>query len=703
MASVFLSYAREDTKAVRPLVQALERAGHAVWWDEQVGGGDQFTRAIQDALDNANAVVVVWSKTSVQSAWVRDEAACGRDSGKLLPVSLDGTLPPLGFREYQSIDLSSWSGRTGARQLEALRRAISAKATAIDSQGIAAAPAPVRRPFRWAAAAVIAAVLLVAGLVAAGIVRNPLAAEESTPSLAVLPFADLSPDRDKAYFAEGVAEEISSALAAQRGIKVLGRTSARLIERNADPKTVRSRLGVTHLLEGSARSVGDQLRVNVRLIDTSDGSLLWEEQYKGRPADVFAVQDQIAAAVVQRLRGTLFANAVREAKTTSAAVYQDYLAARALTRTRTRASLTQAMALTKRVVAAAPDYAAGHALLAQLYFQLSDDPTAYGTIPVVSARRLAKPHALRAIRLAPDAPDGYASLGLISKPADAVKPLMRAIELDPSRAEPRVWLGISLSELGRHDEALEQYREAAAVEPLWSVPIHVLIQGLGASGRYEEALNYARLFERRGGSKAQVARLLAHIARFRGDLSGAIAYSRSALALDPNIPYVARQLANDYSVLGLRNEALAVLPSELEFTHALRTGRVEDVFRPENAAKVWTAPDGDMIIHGLGARRDWQGLARLYAAARSDRTTLCDRVQWQGPIFVLALRRAGRTREADQLLECNERRLAFESRMRERATISQHPQVNELEFRWATLLAIKGNTTGCPGLVSQGD
>src|SRR5688572_28531485 len=117
-------------------------------------------------------------------------------------------------------------------------------------------------------------------------------------SLAVLPFADLSPSRDKAYFAEGVAEEILSTLAAEDGIKVLGRTSARQIERNPDPEAIRASLGVTHLLEGSTRTAGEQLRINVRLIDTADGSQLWEEEYRGQIGDVFGVQDRIATSVV---------------------------------------------------------------------------------------------------------------------------------------------------------------------------------------------------------------------------------------------------------------------------------------------------------------------------------------------------------------------------------------------------------------------
>src|SRR5437764_15363007 len=101
MASVFLSYDRDDADKARPLAHALEKAGHDVWCDLHVRGGAQFSKVIEEALKAADVVVVLWSKQSVESAWVRDEAGAGRDSGRLVPVTIDGTEPPLGFRQFQ--------------------------------------------------------------------------------------------------------------------------------------------------------------------------------------------------------------------------------------------------------------------------------------------------------------------------------------------------------------------------------------------------------------------------------------------------------------------------------------------------------------------------------------------------------------------------------------------------------------------------
>src|SRR5258705_10912821 len=120
------SYADADGAKAQRLASILEQAGYPVWWDALVEGGSRFAKSIDEALDKADAVVVLWSKHSVESDWVRDEAAQGRDRQRLVPLSLDGTVPPLGCRPIQLIQLSSWHGRAAAPQLHASRRAISA-------------------------------------------------------------------------------------------------------------------------------------------------------------------------------------------------------------------------------------------------------------------------------------------------------------------------------------------------------------------------------------------------------------------------------------------------------------------------------------------------------------------------------------------------------------------------------------------------
>ncbi len=124
--TIFLSYAHGDHAQAQRLAAALQRGGYTVWWDALIEGGTRYAASIDEALETADAVVVLWSRNSVNSDWVRDEAAQGRERHRLVPLSLDGTHPPLGFRQIQMIDISGWNGRSNAPQLEAVRRGIAA-------------------------------------------------------------------------------------------------------------------------------------------------------------------------------------------------------------------------------------------------------------------------------------------------------------------------------------------------------------------------------------------------------------------------------------------------------------------------------------------------------------------------------------------------------------------------------------------------
>lgn len=108
MAELFISYASQDASAAGRLVSALESEGHDVWLDRRLDGGTEYAREIERALESSAKVIVLWSAHAVQSPWVRDEAQLARDAGKLVPVAIDGTVPPLGFRQFQTIDLSQW-------------------------------------------------------------------------------------------------------------------------------------------------------------------------------------------------------------------------------------------------------------------------------------------------------------------------------------------------------------------------------------------------------------------------------------------------------------------------------------------------------------------------------------------------------------------------------------------------------------------
>ena len=679
MGRVFLSYARADARRAAKVAEALEAVGHEVWWDSRLQGGAEYSRQIDEELRGADAVVVLWSKASVASEWVRDEAAVGKQSGRLVPARIDSTEPPLGFRQHHTIDLAS-RGKAGMAQL--------VEAVAERSGG---QPVPARsaaggggRRYWWAAAALL--LLAVAG---AFLLRGTLFAERQV-ALAVLPFTDLSPARDKAYFAEGVAEEILSTLAAEPGIKVLGRTSARLVERGADPQRLRKQLGVTHLLEGSARSAGEQLRVNVRLIDTADGQQLWEEVYEGRPADFFAVQDRIAGAVVQRLRGTLSATRRKPAIPTDAGNFQTYLAARTVMRSRSQAALNEAMALAKQVISRDPDYAPAHALVAELYQMLSDDYRAYGTIPLYEARKLGVAHARTAIRLAPDLADGYAALGINQEGEAALAPLARAIKLDASRGELRTWLGFVLNEVGRHDEALDQYRIAADIDPLGFVTVNRYMHALAAAGKQRQAVAVVRQFIARGGDPLLEPTFMIQIACWQADPSAIVDHGRRMLKQERVRHQLFRlYVASAMHALGRSEEAVkTLLPmQDLHTPYFAGDRRQLEANIARAGARLWKRADGGLAFHYLASRRDWRALSQLYDQRGPGWEGYCEEARAGLVPIVLALRAQGRTAEAGQALDCLRRRLAVE--LRNTARLPQD-WPGDLEFRRASLAALDG-------------
>jgi len=272
MAKVFLSYARADHSRVAGLAAALEQAGHEVWWDRRIGGGAEFAREIEMALGSADVVIVAWSAHSVTSHWVRDEAADGRDTGRLLPVTLDGTQPPLGFRQFQTVDLSDWNGRVTAPQwrllLEGVDRGKGIKAP--EKSGVTAASPRFRRMGQVAvgvgalAAAVGTALLLAPSESKAG----------EPPELEITRMEALTPSLP-AEFAGNVRQEIRAALATDNAISVTSDSAGESKARFS--------------LDATMSSGPGELKFAVEVSDRKSGKTLWS-----RILDIPVDQTQVA-------------------------------------------------------------------------------------------------------------------------------------------------------------------------------------------------------------------------------------------------------------------------------------------------------------------------------------------------------------------------------------------------------------------------
>lgn len=413
--TVFLSYAHTDAKRAQQLAAALEARGYTIWWDTMIEGGASFAKSIREALEAADAVVVLWSTTSVESDWVADEAAQGRDRKRLVPLSLDGSLPPLGFRQYQTIDLASWRGKGSAPQIDSIDRAIGAAIGGVSSR----APAG-RRSISTPPNVDRRSALLIAG--GAGVVlagggalfawRDDLfgvAAGERT--IAVLPFKNLSGDASQAYLSDGLTEEVRAALARNAGLRVLAATTSNTVRDHQESATaIAGKLGVAHLLEGSVQRAGDVARVAIELTDGKTGFSTWSKRIDARLTDIFAFQTEIARTVSQALSVRMATQDPAPGGTRNVAAYEAYLRGRALyDLSKDEKTDSEAKALYENAIAADPDFALAHAALSRV---LSSIASAYAPGPEIKPTFAAAiSEGRKAVALAPNLAEANLALG----------------------------------------------------------------------------------------------------------------------------------------------------------------------------------------------------------------------------------------------------------------------------------------------------
>lgn len=290
----------------------------------------------------------------------------------------------------------------------------------------------------------------------------------SGPSVAVLPFADMSPDGDQEYFADGMAEEILNVLTRIPELQVAARTSS--FSYRESPKDVREigqELGVGAVLEGSVRRDGDQVRITAQLIDTEDGFHLWSDTYTRELSGVFAVQDEISHAIVDALEVSLIGDtgkALVSEPTANPAAYDEFLRGRYEWNRRGKQGMNAALTHFGRAVELDPEFAPAWAGLAHtwgLIWIYDNEKSFRESLP------RARVAADRAVELDPELPEAYTGLHWATTDVpESERALRRAIELNPRYAAAHQWLGELLSDLGHHEEALREGRLAVQLDPL---------------------------------------------------------------------------------------------------------------------------------------------------------------------------------------------------------------------------------------------
>ena len=454
MTGVFISYARSTEADAKRIDGALRGLGYEVWRDDQIAAHQAFGKALEERLTTAKVVLVLWSADGADSEWVRSEASRARAMGKLVQLTLDNAPLPMPFDQIQCANLVGWAGEPDA---PGWRKVIASIADLMGKKGVAPAPAES--------------------------MPNPL---PSKPSIAVLPFANLSGDPEQDYFADGMVEEITRALSRMRSIFVIGAGSSLTFKgKGASPQEAARQLGVRYILEGSVRRAGGRVRIAVKLIDATDGAQIWADRFEDTLEDVFALQDRVALSVVGVIEPTVRDAEVRHALARPIQDVGSYdLSLRALPHYQafTKSGMLAALDLFDRAIAIDPDYgwAIGMALACHAHMIVNDwaeDREAHvSQIKALTAR---------ALRCGGDDPEvllnvaGAMQMTGADQQAVAVM-IDRAMALNPGSSG--VWLisGVQRLNAGQPDLAFQHMDTALRLDP-FSRFLHIVLGIQGAA------------------------------------------------------------------------------------------------------------------------------------------------------------------------------------------------------------------------------
>jgi serine/threonine protein kinase/Tfp pilus assembly protein PilF len=314
---------------------------------------------------------------------------------------------------------------------------------------------------------------------------------EQQPSIAVLPFANMSADKENEYFSDGLAEEILNLLAKIPGLKVIARTSAFAFKgKNEDIRKIAETLGVSNLLEGSLRRAGNRIRITAQLINAADGTHLWSERYDRDLTDIFAIQDEIGQAISEALKVRL----APSAQTVNIEAYQNYLKGQYYRVRYTPESLAKAKECFEQALAIDPKYAPAYSGLAEYYYLLA----VFDIKPTTEVAALAKSFAERALAIDPTNSVAHSVLAALAAICDydwkaAERHFRKAMAAEPAPPAARFrYALLYLLPLGRVSEAMEQSRLALETDPL-SMFLHFgMAYSIYATKQYRETIEYAR-------------------------------------------------------------------------------------------------------------------------------------------------------------------------------------------------------------------
>lgn len=382
-------------------------------------------------------------------------------------------------------------------------------------------------------------------------------------SIAVLPFVNASNNPDAEYLSDGVSESLINSLSQLSGVKVIARTSSfKYKGKDLEPKQVGRALGVAAILTGKVAQRGEDLIIQVDLVDTSDGSQIWGEQYKRRLADILHIQQDIATQISTRLKVELTPDEQRRATksyTENTEAYQLYLRGRFYWNQRNPEGLKKALDYFRQATEKDPLYAPAYSGMADVYVTFFD----YELLPFEETSSKGRAAAAKALQIDDRLGEAHNSLAHLNlhdwKWADAEIEFKRAIDLDPGYASAYHWYSLCLTAMGRSDEAVKTMQRAQELDPL-SVRINAdLGMAMFAARRYTEAIDQERKTLELDPNSRTAFWIRGMAYEQNGQFAEAIQHFQEALKRSPGNPNFLASMGYAYGVAGKRAEALDVL------------------------------------------------------------------------------------------------------------------------------------------------
>ena len=477
MGAIFLSYAREDRACVEKLARAMEAGGHDVWWDRRLDSGEEFATEIEAALDRADVVVVAWSKDSVKSRWVRDEASIGGDTGRLVPITVDGSLPPLGFRQFHSFDLGGWRGSQKDPRIAELLALLERR---LGRSGTRPVPAPAPTSVgngieawltRTRLAMGAAGLLLVVTI--AYILLTARASYDASAKVqfAVLPFSVSGTNPALA----GIASQARDAT-----IHMLSDTglALRLVDsdRSVEPDSV------DFFLTGEIGGDPAKLVATIRLEDARQRVTVWSRRFEVDGQQAADLPERIGAQVAGSLA---WAGAIRMLK--EAKAFDPHLTADLLRQVDLTGDPLQAYQISKRLIEKWPNSGMAQVSVAlNTGLALPEIPRAERGEAIAAGLRAAE----RSRKLIPDFGDTYIPSCILwptTQMAACEHSLRAGLRVDPDAPFANAFLSSTMAGVGRKQEAFELARLTYVQDPYMPAKLGRVLRALAEAGHYREA------------------------------------------------------------------------------------------------------------------------------------------------------------------------------------------------------------------------